>query len=121
MPMLPRNLEIKNTGRHAIGVLDESVARSQRVYDRALDSVQQASAVNSLREPGIIQRVESMNSSLQELKSRLNVLHTRLHGGLPGEDANSKPISHGIYGHICEAEETIRDCIKLAEELNERF
>jgi hypothetical protein len=78
--------------------------------------------LNKLREIGICDRVQGLNSGLRELNGRLCSFLSRLNG-VPMPDMNgAQPTpAGGLVGSLSEAEAILRECFNVIGALDEKF
>ncbi|HMF68658.1 MAG TPA: hypothetical protein VK602_13750 [Phyllobacterium sp.] len=78
-------------------------------------------ALNQPKELGVIQRVEGLRIGLNELNSKLDAFHDRLHGSASVGENEPRPDVVGIYDNLSEAESLLRHCIGRISDLDNKF
>lgn len=83
--------------------------------------MQQQAALNAPRSLGFVERAAGIASGLEQLQDRLQSLLNRIDGnGEQGGIKSAAPIP-GLGSQLSEAENNLRACMSLVDELHVRF
>lgn len=93
---------------------------SSAQYQNAVSAINQGIAA-APRELRILERLEGMSGSIQELEAFLSVFSSRLTGQILPTSNAERPPSAGIFDSIGRVEEGLRNCRELVRKLDDTF